>query len=245
LNKLITQPYKIFSKVYDEVMNHIDFNEWANFILNSVIPFKIEKVLDLGCGTGSILRFFPDSIHKVGLDASIEMLNIAKSHDRKSNYVLGNIQNFSIGKDFDLVICTHDTLNYLESLYDLEDHFQSVNSALKPGGYYFFDISSEYNLQENFHNRTFKEKHNGINIVWKNKYEAFKKQIISTLQFEFEENDSLQFHEEVHIQNFFSNIDVMRIFKSKGFEVIKMGSDYKSWNYKRDTSLINFLVKKK
>lgn len=175
---LIT-PYSHFSKIYDSVMSHIDFQSWANFILEASYgdrPHDLNSILDLGCGTGILLSHFPKNLSlKVGLDISSEMLKIARKNLPDATFFRGNLINFQFPDQFDLITSTHDSLNYIPSEEELEQHFFSVFQNLKPGGYYFFDLSSEYNLIKNFHGNTFRETHGKTELIWENLYDPKKK----------------------------------------------------------------------
>ena len=49
--------YENFARVYDELMDNVPYEEWAQFILNLLQDRKITEglVLELGCGTGKLM----------------------------------------------------------------------------------------------------------------------------------------------------------------------------------------------
>jgi SAM-dependent methyltransferase len=240
----IKNPYQIFSKVYDNVMSHINFQSWANFIQKSTKPSHINSILDLGCGTGSLL-YHLEGDTKIGLDSSPEMLEIAKNKCPNCSFEQGSLGNFNLKQKFDLIVCTHDTLNYLDDIYSIQDHFKIVHSHLNPGGYYFFDISSEHNLTNNFDNQTIQHSEDNISLIWENQYNSTKKEIVSTLQFfEHSENGTESFS-EIHTQRYYTISEIKNSLKIAGLHFLKSGSDYKSWTVYKDCSLITFLTQKK
>lgn len=239
-------PYEKFALIYNEVMRHVDFENWAEFILNSTYTKCLPKsILDLGCGTGQLLDCFPYSIEKkIGLDSSEQMLEIARINYPQNQYILGDFKNFSLKQKFDLIVCTHDCINYLIEEEDLLAHFFSVKKSLKKNGFYFFDASSETNLVENFDGRIFQETFNEINMTWRNKYYKNTKIIKSELFFVDEESNSHSGYKETHIQKYHTVHFLKDIISRSGLKLLKIGVDYKEWEYKENCSLINFLIKK-
>ena len=49
--------YENFARVYDELMDNVPYEEWADFILAILKKNKITDglVLELGCGTGKLM----------------------------------------------------------------------------------------------------------------------------------------------------------------------------------------------
>ncbi len=238
-------PYTLFPGIYDPIMEHIDFRAWTNFILASIEPHYPTTLLDIGCGTGSLIREFPQLTHKTGFDRSSKMLEIAKFRNPNCEFILGDMCKIQLNRNYDLIVCTHDTLNYIINVYDLESHFSSVRSALEDDGYYFFDISSEYNLKKNFHNQTIRETYGDTSIIWENIYNESKKEIISTLTFQVHSLNGTEYFQELHIQRYYSNEEIICIAEGQGFEILRIGSDYKKWKLDTNCSLINFLAVKK
>lgn len=238
-------PYTLFPMIYDPMMKHILFKSWTNFILESMEPDYPTTLLDLGCGTGSLLKEFPPMLHKTGLDRSEKMLEIAKIRVPNVEWVVSDMISFKSPRLYDLVVCTHDCLNYIINIYELQMHFFSVRDALEKGGYYFFDISSEYNLKKNFHNHTIRESFDSMNILWENRYDEYRKEITSTLTFEVQTNRGTEVSREVHIQKYYSIEEIKILAEKSGFEVLKIGSDYKKWKLDPSASLITFLARKR
>lgn len=110
---------------------------------------QVERVLDLGCGTGSaVLVFAAYGCRAIGVDRSPEMLAIARAKARDAGCDVTFIQSdmrevwtFS-PPPCDLVTCFYDSLNYLTNDGDLEQVFSGVAATLRPGGVFVFDVNS-------------------------------------------------------------------------------------------------------
>lgn len=82
------EAYSSFARVYDLFMDNVPYGEWAGYIMGLLEEYGIRDglVLDLGCGTGKLTRILSDSGYDmIGVDNSIEMLEIARSFSESVN----------------------------------------------------------------------------------------------------------------------------------------------------------------
>jgi SAM-dependent methyltransferase len=102
----------------------------------------ITTVLDLACGTGILTRRLARRFERVvGLDFSEAMLHEARSQRGHANirYVQGDFRSFHLEETFDAVVCSSDSLNYLQSPEQLTEVFRCVAQHSCPGGLFCFD----------------------------------------------------------------------------------------------------------
>ena len=74
------EAYTEFAAVYDEFMDNVPYDEWADYLHGLLQKDGIEDglVLDLGCGTGAMTeRMAAFGYDMIGADNSEEMLEIA------------------------------------------------------------------------------------------------------------------------------------------------------------------------
>lgn len=103
------------------------------------------QVLELGCGTGhKLIPIASDGHPCVGLDLSSDMLAEAR---RKADecgvaveWLQGDMRSFDLGRTFDLVFITGNSLLHLDEVDDLVSCFGSVRRHLAPGGRFIFDV---------------------------------------------------------------------------------------------------------
>lgn len=163
-----TKEYDSIAPIYDEVMgtSHTKhFLELYVGCLESVDKLVGKRILDLGCGTGTLLSVLSAHNETVGVDTSAEMIARAREKDPASEYYVANITNFSFEQPFDYVFCTFDTINHLQTLEEWEQVFKLAASHLTDEGAFLFD----FNTQEKFKNLDGKslvrETENGIFIL--------------------------------------------------------------------------------
>ncbi|MEV0795412.1 class I SAM-dependent methyltransferase [Kribbella sp. NPDC050459] len=103
------------------------------------------RVLELGCGTGDkLIPIASDGHQCVGLDFSPDMLAEArrKASDRGAvvEWVQGDMRSFDLGRTFDFVFITANSLLHLQEAEDLTSCFRSVRRHLAPGARFVFDV---------------------------------------------------------------------------------------------------------
>src|ERR1035441_9453517 len=96
--------YDRFSAFYDAVMD--DPEPRADRVVASIDRYlpRAASLLELGCGTGSILARLTALPSLTGLDRSPAMLAIAKEKVPDARLYEGNMESFSLGERFDVVI---------------------------------------------------------------------------------------------------------------------------------------------
>ncbi|MDP4176779.1 MAG: class I SAM-dependent methyltransferase [Bacillota bacterium] len=104
-------------------------------VIEKVNDFKCTKVLDVGCGTGTILSLLSknESISLSGVDLSEKMLDIAKQKlDDRVELKLGDSEQIPwANQTFDAIICTDSFHHYPEP----EKVLYEILRVLKKGGH--------------------------------------------------------------------------------------------------------------
>ena len=103
------------------------------------------RVLELGCGTGhKLIPIASDGHPCAGLDFSSEMLAEArhKANERgvPVEWMRGDMRAFDLGRTFDFVFITANSLLHLQEAEDLVSCFRSVRRHLAPGARFVFDV---------------------------------------------------------------------------------------------------------
>ena len=117
------------------------FKKGAQAKIKGVIQFLTENTegclfLDVGCGTGNVLKFAQKTFHHaIGVDISLGMLSVAKN--RGLNVYLADAINLPIPSSIvDAISC----FSVLHHIYDQKPYFLEFFRVLKPGGYLYTDF---------------------------------------------------------------------------------------------------------
>jgi SAM-dependent methyltransferase len=99
------------------------------------------SVLDVGCGTGMLLRRAREEGHRgrlCGLDPAAAMLGVAHAA-RDIEWVLGDLSSTRWDHEFDLVVMTGHAFQVLTGDEQLHEALSAVRGALAPGGRFAFE----------------------------------------------------------------------------------------------------------
>jgi len=136
-------PFKEYSGYYDLLYKDKDYQKEASYIDRLIKKLKKEncELLDIGCGTGKHANFFFDKGYKVyGIDLSESMIKVAKkNYGKKIPFSIGDIRNFNLNKNFDIITALFHVMSYQINNEDLDASFKSVYHHLKPEGVFIFD----------------------------------------------------------------------------------------------------------
>jgi SAM-dependent methyltransferase len=134
--------YDHFARYYDALMD----DPLAN--VRRVLGYRerhmptADSLLELGCGSGSILAGLQQFRSLVGLDRSPQMLATARRKVPRARFVQADMTTFELGERFDIVICVFDTLNHLVSFDAWCSLFERVRAHLRDGGLFVFDVNT-------------------------------------------------------------------------------------------------------
>ncbi len=143
MKKIIFDKY---SEYYDLLYSDKDYTREVNFVnelfvRNSVVHGS--EILELGCGTGKHAKLFSELGYKlVGVDQSEEMIKkacIINEGNNKLEFIVGDVRNVRIQKQFDVVISLFHVTSYQTSNEDLFNMFETAGLHLKEGGLFVFD----------------------------------------------------------------------------------------------------------
>ena len=123
------------AKTYDTDMNGQHARSLYPILLERLSEIPFHTALDLGCGTGEMIKLLleqNEQIHLYGVDISENMLAVAKEKlGEKATLVLGDSENLPFQKDmFDVVYCNDSFHHYPKPERVLEE----IRRVLKPGG---------------------------------------------------------------------------------------------------------------
>lgn len=140
--------YQGLALIYDQLMESIDYQEWAQYIktLSEKYNKEIESVLDIACGTGNTSIPLAQMGWRVtGVDLSLPMLQHARKKAAEAKmeiiFLQQDIRELELSREFDLVTCFQDGLNYLINKEELARCFQSINKTLSDDGIFIFDLN--------------------------------------------------------------------------------------------------------
>ena len=139
--------YDTFGKFYDDVMgDRARSAEQLGKLIRATNP-KARNVLELGCGTGSMLKHLQHNYEVSGLDTSSRMLSIARRKAPHAKLFRQDMVDFEIDDRFDVICSVFDSINHVRRFSDWKKAFATIVRHLSPGGCFIFDINTQRKLE--------------------------------------------------------------------------------------------------
>lgn len=153
---LEVSPYNKLAYIYDRLMDHVDYRYWSEYIFTLIKTsgVKIDSLIDLSCGTGSLLIQFLGKVDTLyGCDSSIEMIKHArkKAELSRSPLFLNDVYEIAVqDTTFDCALFLYDSLNYITEDQSLIHSLGEIYRILKKGGIFIFDVVSDLHCREHY-----------------------------------------------------------------------------------------------
>jgi SAM-dependent methyltransferase len=138
--------YEVLAPFYDATQG--DRAEHAAYLRSLIEKHhpRAETVLELACGTGSILKQLQPHYEVTGLDRSERMLEVAGEKVPGVRLVHGDMTQTRLDEQFDVVLCVYDSINHLLHFAEWEALFDRAREHLHDRGVFIFDINTESRL---------------------------------------------------------------------------------------------------
>jgi SAM-dependent methyltransferase len=138
--------YEAIGQFYDSLWTE-NPRAWTTARSQMLEPIlsHVRQVCELGCGTGiSAIEFARRGLKVFALDYSREMCRVTRekalAEDLDVQVGRADMRSFRIPGQVDLVTSEWGVINHLQRRADLVQTFRAVARALRPGGYFYFDL---------------------------------------------------------------------------------------------------------
>lgn len=218
--------YSGFASVYDLFMEDVPYEAWNSYLVETLRNEGVANglVCELGCGTGRMTRLLAGSGYDmIGIDASGEMLSIAKSRTQEGIlYLEQDMREFELYGTVRAIVSICDSMNYLLEESDLLQVFRLVNNYLDPGGVFLFDLNTDYQFRERMGEQTYCKHREEGSLVWENYYDEVEKLNEYQLTLFIREKQGLyRKYEECHYERAYELEQVVRLLGQAGLEFVK------------------------
>ena len=215
------RPYSVLARVYDDVMDYVDHEAWADYIDHLLDEHETEpaNVVEFGCGTGQFARHFlaRRNVKFTATDGSADMLSQATERlDGRAKTLEVTYPGPAVpGGPYDVAILLYDGLNYLTTEDGIRGLLAQVKASVAPGGLFVFDQSTPAN---SINNAEFFEDEDELDegsYVRKSAYDEETR--MHTTRFELTLDDGV--FEEEHVERAWTKEEIEGLLTEAGWRV--------------------------
>lgn len=225
--------YTNFASLYDHLMKDAPYDKWLRLTMEllSMDKKEVQRIIDLGCGTGEItLRLAKQGFQLYGVDSSQEMLSIAEQksfkHSLPIQWYKQDLRELEGFQAIDLAISYCDVMNYMTSAEELKNVFSRVYKLLAKDGFFVFDVHSLSYVQEYLIEQTFAEAGEEISYIWECFPGEHKGEMHHELTFFQRQQDFYQRFDEYHHQRTYPIAFYRQLLEKVGFKKINTYADF-------------------
>jgi len=227
-------PYSVFAYYYDIYMSHVNYEEWIDGIImwyKQMNPNPLYKILELACGTANASSLLTARGFEVdACDASPYMLQVADSKPIKPNLYQAYLTDPIPKKDYDLIFCIFDSINYLLHPEEISTVLDNVYEALAPQGVFIFDISTLLNSMVNFYDSTNYLKVHDAYIIQRSNYNTFANHQLTHIIIFRKHLHNYELFEERHTQRVYYTPELIKLCNASKLKLKAIYSPEKNHN---------------
>lgn len=217
--------YSKSEKYYDDLYASLGKNyskeaEKAHKLIQRHKRSKGKLLLDVACGTGAHAGLLSKYYKVDGLDLDSKMLSIAHKKYPKIRFHQGDMTDFDLGRQFDVIVCLFSSIGYVRTKSRLQKAIKSMNHHLLPGGVLLVEpwfSSKQWNVGHN-HMVTVNRPNLKITRISR----SSRRGNISILEFQylFGTPKGIEHYTEIHELGLFTQKEYIDPFKAAGLNVI-------------------------
>ena len=243
--------YSSLASYYDKLNSHINYLEWADFLVSVFDSYGIKKgslVLDLACGTGNItLPLLSRGYDMIGIDISPEMLDLARRKTGGKNvlWLCQDMRSFELYGTVSAVVSCLDSINYLTGKIGLKKCFSLVHNYLDPNGIFVFDINSPYKFKNIYAENHYIIESDDVYCGWKNHYDEksglcdFELSIFA----KDSKSDNYVRYDELQRERCWTVPIISQMLSSVGFEILSISGGFENAELCETTERIFFICR--
>lgn len=182
---------------------------------------KIKTALDICCGAGNLLNVLSNyGILGSGTETREGMIEyVTEKYPEMRFYHTKNMYDVPIKKKVDLVTCTHDIINYLETLDEWKMMFKNASKVLNSHGMFVFDYYTKHKLQD--WTETSYSSSDYLDCITTVKSGIYDKSVITFTYF-INYKDYMRKTRDIIVESYFDNNIILDELKNAGFKNIKI-----------------------
>ena len=180
-----------------------------------------KSIMDIYCGSGNLLaEFHKAGLKCVGTEGSKAFIEFNKENYNDMEFIYTEeLEKFNTKEKFDLVTCTNDIVNYMETFAEWQTFFKNVAERLNKGGLFVFDFNTTRRIAD--WNKVTFDQSRDIDFVQSITSNVHGKAVINYV-FYVREGDKYSKASTVYTETSFEIPQVLEALKKAGFKDVKL-----------------------
>jgi SAM-dependent methyltransferase len=176
---------------YARLAQYYDAGEWGAVSLEylghvanlgPLLGARPSRILDVSCGTGTLVGELAKSAYAVGSDLSAAMIAEARKKYPGLAFHVADMAELQLAERFDLIVSPFDSINYLTEPGALGKALANVASLLEPRGCVLFDFNTPH-LYEARHRGTHVRRVGGVELTQICRYDRATRSVETRFDF--------------------------------------------------------------
>jgi SAM-dependent methyltransferase len=169
----VPDTFEDLARYYDPLMSHVNYGRWFTTVLTlGELLNRNPRHLDAACGTGTLAGMLRQAgWNSAGVDLSQGMVREARRKHADLPLAQADLRALPFHREFDLITCLFDSLNFLLDEADLALAFTALHGALRDGGILYADIITERMVTDHFEGQEWMESNDGFQSRWASSYD--------------------------------------------------------------------------
>ena len=240
-----TEPYTALARIYDHVMEHVEYRKWALYIIDlfKFAQVKVRTILELSCGTGEFLRSFnPDDFMLFASDLSVDMLiEMRKKNVQGIPVFAADSANLPIRSElFDAVLVLYDSINYHLETEALYSFMHDVHRILRPHGLLIFDTVTPTHCANYFNNEMEEQYWDNRGYHRKSKFDADTNLQLTEFAIHIAGEEFIEYHR----QRIYEMAELEQIATKENFQILAMLDEFTLKQANDDSGRIHVVCRK-
>ncbi len=223
-NVKVTSSYGVFAEFYDHYMQHVQYDDWVEFILTQFTFLKKRnphRILEIACGTANIAtRMKRKGLNVTACDLSEDMLSVAAAKANKPDLYQADMVDPIAEEKYDLIICLFDSINYLVDEQKVLTMLQHVKSGLMSGGIFIFDISTHLNSLDYFDDYLNVDEDPGNVVIHRANFDNNTWMQYNDLSLFVKKNNIFFRFREKHEQRIYKTKEILEMVEKSGMKLL-------------------------